>query len=101
MKGNAKCRSANTGGEDGNPCTGRGEGRNSYRFGRGELAGRVAVVTGSGRSVGRETAFALAYLGASVVVADMSYAGVERSMRSVRQGDLQRQSEPMSHVKIT
>lgn len=44
-------------------------------FGRGELAGRVAVVTGSGRSVGRETAFALAYLGASVVVADMSYAG--------------------------
>ena len=44
-------------------------------LGRGELAGRVAVVTGSGRSVGRETAFALAYLGASVVVADMSYAG--------------------------
>jgi len=44
-------------------------------LGRGELAGRVAVVTGSGRSVGRETAFALAYLGATVVVADMSYAG--------------------------
>lgn len=44
-------------------------------LGRRELGGRAAVVTGSGRSVGRETAFALAYLGASVVAADLSYAG--------------------------
>ncbi len=39
------------------------------------LAGRVAVVTGAGRGIGRETARALAYLGARVVIAELSDQG--------------------------
>ena len=39
------------------------------------LAGQVAVVTGGGQGIGREVAFALARLGARVVVAEISPAG--------------------------
>ncbi|MGH3129723.1 MAG: bifunctional rhamnulose-1-phosphate aldolase/short-chain dehydrogenase [Gaiellaceae bacterium] len=39
---------------------------------RGELAGRVAVVTGGGSGIGRATARRLAVLGAHVVVADLN-----------------------------
>ena len=39
---------------------------------RGELAGRVAVVTGGGSGIGRATARRLAELGAHVVVADLN-----------------------------
>ena len=38
---------------------------------RDALAGQVAVITGAGRGIGRETARALAYLGATMVVAEI------------------------------
>lgn len=44
---------------------------------RKALSGRVAIVTGAGRGIGRETARALAYLGATLVVAEISDAGAE------------------------
>ncbi len=43
----------------------------------GVLDGRVAVVTGAGRGIGRETARALALLGASVMIAELSDQGAE------------------------
>lgn len=44
---------------------------------RNTLAGRVAIVTGAGRGIGREAARACAWLGAQVIVADLSAAGRE------------------------
>jgi NAD(P)-dependent dehydrogenase (short-subunit alcohol dehydrogenase family) len=43
----------------------------------GELAGRVAIVTGGASGIGRATARALAAQGAAVVVVDMDAAGLE------------------------
>ena len=44
---------------------------------RGELAGRVALITGGASGIGRATARMLAARGAHVVVADRNVAGVE------------------------
>jgi NAD(P)-dependent dehydrogenase (short-subunit alcohol dehydrogenase family) len=44
---------------------------------RQALRGRVAVVTGAGRGIGRETARALAWLGARVVIAELAENGRE------------------------
>ncbi len=44
---------------------------------RGELAGRVALITGGASGIGRATARLLAARGAHVVVADRNLAGVE------------------------
>jgi NAD(P)-dependent dehydrogenase (short-subunit alcohol dehydrogenase family) len=41
------------------------------RLTRGALAGKVAVVTGAGRGIGLEAAWALAWLGARVVIAEI------------------------------
>lgn len=41
------------------------------------LAGKVAVVTGAGRGIGKELARALAWLGAKVVIAEIADAGAE------------------------
>ena len=41
------------------------------------LQAHVAVVTGAGQGIGRETARALAYLGASVVIAEINETGLE------------------------
>ena len=48
---------------DGTPLIGTGKLR------RSQLEGQVAVVTGAGRGIGYETARALAWLGAKVVIA--------------------------------
>lgn len=37
---------------------------------RDSLAGKVAIVTGAGRGIGRELARALAWLGAKVIIAE-------------------------------
>jgi NAD(P)-dependent dehydrogenase (short-subunit alcohol dehydrogenase family) len=41
------------------------------------LQGQVAVVTGAGQGIGKETARALAYLGASVAIAELNESGLE------------------------
>ena len=51
---------------------------------RGELAGRIAVVTGGASGIGRATARRLAELGAHVVVADLNAEGAERGGRRDR-----------------
>ena len=47
--------------------------------GRADLAGRVAIVTGGGRGIGRRYCEALAGEGALVVVADIDLAGAEET----------------------
>ncbi len=50
---------------------------------KGCLRGRTAVITGAGRGIGKETALAFAWLGANVVIAELSESGadVERLVR--------------------
>lgn len=43
----------------------------------GQLAGKVAIVTGSGANIGEACAKALAREGAAVIVADINLAGAE------------------------
>lgn len=49
-----------------------------------ELAGRVAIVTGAGRGIGRATALALARMGADIVVAEVDQAGAEATAAEVK-----------------
>lgn len=49
---------------------------------QGELTGQVAVVTGAGQGIGRELALALAWLGVTVVVAEISETG-EDTVRQI------------------
>ncbi len=44
---------------------------------RDALAGKVAVITGAGRGIGKELARALAWLGAGVVIAEIADTGAE------------------------
>lgn len=48
------------------------------RMSRGELSGRVAVVTGGGRGIGAETARALAEAGATVAIGDLDLGPAEQ-----------------------
>jgi NAD(P)-dependent dehydrogenase (short-subunit alcohol dehydrogenase family) len=49
-----------------------------------DLAGKVAVVTGAGQGIGKELAFALSLLGASVVIAELKDTGsdIEAQIRT-------------------
>ncbi|GAA3954123.1 SDR family oxidoreductase [Gordonia caeni] len=44
-----------------------------------KLGGKLAVITGAGSGIGRETAYALAQLGCEVVLADINTAGAEET----------------------
>ncbi|HLZ72903.1 MAG TPA: SDR family oxidoreductase [Dehalococcoidia bacterium] len=48
-----------------------------------ELAGKVALVTGGGSGIGRESSFAFARAGAKVVVADVDEVGGEQTVRRI------------------
>lgn len=54
---------------------------------KGEFAGRVALVTGAASGIGRATAGRLAAADATVICADLDYAGVEATVASLLRGD--------------
>jgi len=75
-----------------------------------KLAGRVAIVTGGGRGIGRATALALAREGAAVAVAARSRGELEETARLVREGggraiavptDIRRSKEVRGLVEAT
>jgi len=51
------------------------------------LQGRVAIVTGGARGIGRAICFALARRGAKVAVTDIDYSGAERTAEEIRDDD--------------
>ena len=53
---------------------------------RTALKGHVAVITGAGQGIGRETARALAYLGAAVVIAEINEIGLETQLLITSEG---------------
>jgi len=68
---------------------------------KGELEGKVAIVTGAASGIGEATATLLAAEGASVVVADLNAEGAERVAAAVkRDGGLVDGSDSVDHFSI-
>ena len=70
---------------------------------RDVLAGRVAVVTGGGRGIGREVVRALAWLGARVVIAELAETGgeVEKLVRDAGGTALFIKTDVASEAEVT
>ena len=49
-----------------------------------DLEGRIAIVTGAGRGIGRATALELARMGAHIVIAEMDAAGADKTAAEVQ-----------------
>jgi len=64
------------------------------------LIGKVAVVTGAGRGIGKELARALAWLGAKVVIAEIADAGADVEALIVLKVAQRYLSKPMSQMRI-
>ena len=56
------------------------------QIGGAALRGKVAVVTGSGRGIGRETARVLAHLGAAVIIAEIEESGHDAQQQICAEG---------------
>lgn len=61
-------------------------GSNAVAAARHDFGGKVAVVTGAGRGIGRAYAIGLAAAGASVVVADIDEAGAQAVAKEIADG---------------
>ena len=57
----------------------------------GELAGKVALITGAGQGIGQGTALAFAAEGINLVLAGRTVAKVEETARLARERRLRRQ----------
>jgi len=72
---------------------GRAESRNPF-----DLSGRIALVTGSGRGIGRAVAERLAIFGAHVVVSDINDAGSEETKKRI---EIAGGSAEVMHLDVT
>src|SRR6266540_7362845 len=68
-------------GESSQTCEAQGEGSMRERF---SLDGKIAIVTGAGRGLGREMALALARAGADIVCAARTPEQIEQTAGQIR-----------------
>jgi NAD(P)-dependent dehydrogenase (short-subunit alcohol dehydrogenase family) len=64
-----------------------------------DFTGKVALITGAGNGIGRQTALAFAASGAKVVAVDMDLAGAERTAGTIQQRGGQARAHPADVTK--
>ncbi len=64
-----------------------------------DFKGKVAVITGAGNGIGRQTALAFAARGAKVVVVDRDAAGAERTVGTIKQQGGEARAHPADVTK--